>query len=138
MNLLISPNIISKFIFLWLSKTKTNKKIPMTVFIVSSKSRSKQSLLIVFGEPAMEPEGIKHDPKHSRWLRANRHASRDIQTPAWFDPRSLVLLKTSVFPLGFLQVEHSQFLPLFLCDMGSPLNRLQMVNVSGRHITRSC
>lgn len=26
MNLLISPTIISKFIFLWLSKTKTNKK----------------------------------------------------------------------------------------------------------------
>lgn len=110
----------------------------MTVFIVSSKSRSKQSLLVVFGEPAMEPELIKQDPKHSRWLRTNRQASGDIQTPARFDPRSLVLLKTPVCPLRFLQVEHSQLLPLFLCDMGSPLNRLQMVNVSGEHIPRSC
>lgn len=110
----------------------------MTVFIVSSKSRFKQSLLVVFGEAAMEPELINHDPKHSRWLRTNHQASGDIQTPACFDPRSLVLLKTPVCPLRFLQVEHSQFLPLFLCDMGSPLNRLQMVNVSGEHVPRSC
>ena len=41
MNLLL-PNIIPKFIFFWLSKTKTNrKKIPMTMFTVSSKSGTK-------------------------------------------------------------------------------------------------
>ena len=74
MNLLLL-NIIPKFIFFWLSKTKTEKKIPMTMFTVSSKSGTKQSLPIVSGEPAMGHELFKHDPKHPGWLRTNWQVS---------------------------------------------------------------
>ena len=137
MNLL--PNIIPMFIFFWLSKTKTNrKKIPMTVRdTVSSISGTKQSLPIVSGEPAMRHELIKQDPKRSGWLRTNRQVS--AEPDSWLVwPQVLRGVENICVSFRFLKVEHSQFLPLFLCDLESPLSMLQMANFSGRHIARSC
>lgn len=60
-----------------------------------------------------------------------------ILAPGWFDPRALGFLKIPAFSFRHLQVEHSQFLPLFARDMvpshSSPLSMLQLVNVSGTH-----
>ena len=103
---LLLPNIIPKFIFFWLSKTKTNrKKIPMTVFTVSSKSGTKLNKVcpLYLGR-------LQWDMKWSSttqsalggWGRTGKY--QESPTPGWFDPRSWGLLKTSVFPSDFSKV----------------------------------
>ena len=72
----------------------------MTVFTVSSKLGTKQSLPIVSGEPARRHELIKQDPKRSGWLRTNRQVS--AEPDSWLVwPQVLRGIETSVFPSDF-------------------------------------